>query len=183
MNAQRMRTDAALYRETSGRGAPLVLLHGWAMNRQVFDGLRAQLAPHYAVTAVDLPGHGCSPWPPDCTLARQLELLADAGPPDATLIGWSLGAQLALALAAGPLPRARRLVLIAGTARFARADGWEHGLAPTTLQRFAQSLEQDAGRTLADFIDLQVRGSAHADEVRATLSGVLDGQARARLPA
>ncbi|MGH8207034.1 MAG: alpha/beta fold hydrolase, partial [Steroidobacteraceae bacterium] len=60
---------------------------------------------------------------------------------------------------------------------------WDHGLAPATLQRFAQSLEQDVERTLADFIDLQVRGSSHVEQVRTTLRGVLDGHGHAQLPA
>ncbi len=178
-----MSGSAALYAESSGRGAPLVLLHGWAMNLRVFDDLRARLAQRYAVTALDLPGHGASPWPADCTPARQLELIAAALPPDATLIGWSLGAQLALALAAAAMPRARRLVLIAATPRFAQAEDWEHGLAPATLQRFTQALERDATQALADFIDLQVRGSSNAGPVRAALRDALEGHGHAQRPA
>jgi pimeloyl-[acyl-carrier protein] methyl ester esterase len=178
-----MSGSAALYTESSGRGAPLVLLHGWAMNLRVFDDLRARLTQRYAVTALDLPGHGASPWPPDCTLARQLELIAAVIPPDATLIGWSLGGQLALALAAEPMRRVRRLVLIASTPRFTQADGWQYGLAPATLRQFAQALEHDATQALADFIDLQVRGGNNAAQLRAALRDALDGHGRAQLPA
>ncbi|HEX4024736.1 MAG TPA: alpha/beta fold hydrolase [Steroidobacteraceae bacterium] len=180
-----MSGSATLYAEISGAGAPLVLLHGWAMNLRVFDGLRSRLAGRYAVSALDLPGHGASAWPADCSPARALELigaaLTAAVPPEATLIGWSLGGQLALMLAAAR--RARRLVLIASTARFAQAQGWEHGLTAATLQQFAHSLERDAGQTLAGFIDLQARGSRHAAAVRAALHGALETHGRAALPA
>jgi pimeloyl-[acyl-carrier protein] methyl ester esterase len=178
-----MSGSAALYAESSGRGAPLVLLHGWAMNLRVFDGLRARLAQRYAVTALDLPGHGASAWPFDCTPARQLQLIAAAMPPDATLIGWSLGGQLALTLAADPMRRVRRLVLIATTPRFTQAEGWEYGLSPATLQQFAQALEHDATQALTDFIDLQVRGDSNAAAVRAALRDALDAHGRAQLPA
>ena len=40
----------------------MVLLHGWGMNLRVFDGCAAALATTHRVTAIDLPGHGRSPW-------------------------------------------------------------------------------------------------------------------------
>jgi len=184
-----MNGDAALYGESSGHGAPLVLLHGWGMNLRVFDGLCARLAARYAVTALDLPGHGRSSWPSGCSSADVLALIAAAVPPQATLIGWSLGGQLALELALafaatqGARRAVRRLVLIATTPRFMQTDGWDHGLASATLQRFAGALEHDAEHTLDEFIDLQVRGSRSAAEVRAALCAALDAHGRAALPA
>jgi pimeloyl-[acyl-carrier protein] methyl ester esterase len=173
----------ALYQERSGRGAPLVLLHGWGMNLRVFDVLRAPLAQHYALTALDLPGHGASAWPADWTAERQLEAIAAAVPPGATLIGWSLGGQLALSLAAERACAIRRLVLIASTPCFTARDGWDHGLPAATLQQFADALEQDPPRLMSQFIELQVRGSAAAAEVRAALNGALERHGSAELPA
>ena len=42
---------------------PLALVHGWGMNLAVFDALRAAL-PGTESWAIDLPGHGLSPWNP-----------------------------------------------------------------------------------------------------------------------
>jgi pimeloyl-[acyl-carrier protein] methyl ester esterase len=67
----------------------------------------------------------------------------------------------------------RRLVLIASSPRFVRADDWPHGLAAATLRQFAAQLEHDAAQTIDDFIELQLRGSADADAVRATLKDSL----------
>jgi pimeloyl-[acyl-carrier protein] methyl ester esterase len=165
-----------LYRETSGgseAGAPVVLLHGWGMNLRVFDGLRAVLAQQHQVTAVDLPGHGKSPWIAGSSQQQQLASLAAVVPRDAVLVGWSLGGQLALQLAAEPALAVRRLVLIASSPRFVRGDDWPHGLAAATLRQFAAQLEHDAGQTIDDFIELQLRGSTDADAVRATLKDSL----------
>jgi pimeloyl-[acyl-carrier protein] methyl ester esterase len=170
-----------LYKESSGPGdaAPLVLLHGWGMNLRVFDRLRSALAEHHRVTAFDLAGHGKSPWTADSSPHQQLARLAAVLPRDAVLVGWSLGGQLALQLAAVPALAVRRLVLIASSPRFVRSDDWPHGLPAATLRKFAAQLEQDAGQTIADFIELQLRGSAQAAAVRATLQDALRSQGAA----
>ena len=167
--------SAGLYSESSGPGdaGPLVLLHGWGMNLRVFDGLRAALAEHHRVTAIDLAGHGQSPWTADSSPQQQLASLAAVLPRDAVLVGWSLGGQLALQLAAEPALAVRRLVLIATSPRFVRADDWPHGLPTATLRQFAAQLTHDAGQTIDDFIELQLRGSADAAAVRAALQDAL----------
>lgn len=168
-----------LYSETSGEGqggadaAPLVLLHGWGLNLRVFDRLRAALGDAQRVTAIDLPGHGRSAWMTQASPQQQLACLAATLPRGATLVGWSLGAQLALQLASQPSLAVRRLVLIGASARFVRAHDWPHGIAAATLRDFAARLERDAGQTVADFLELQVRGSADAAAVRATLQDAL----------
>ncbi len=168
----RAQAAATLYSETSGSAtdaAPLVLLHGWGMNLRVFDRLRTALEPHHRVTAIDLAGHGNSPWTAERPPQQQLASLAAALPRGAVLVGWSLGGQLALQLAADPALAVRRLVLIASSPRFVRADDWPHGLPVATLRQFAGLLEHNAGKTIDDFIELQLRGSADAAAVRATL--------------
>ena len=169
----RARVSPALYSETSGAGnvdaAPLVLLHGWGMNLRVFDRLRVALGAQPRVTAIDLPGHGRSPWTAQASPQQQLAGLAAMLPRGATLAGWSLGGQLALQLASQPALAVRRLVLIATSPRFVRADDWPQGVPAAMLREFAAQLERDADQTIADFLELQVRGSADAAAVRATL--------------
>jgi pimeloyl-[acyl-carrier protein] methyl ester esterase len=165
------RVSATLYREQSGRGEPLLLLHGWGMNLRVFDPLRARLAAHYEVTAIDLPGHGRSPWNAAQRNVGQALLagVAASVPPGATLLGWSLGAQLALELARDPRLAISRLVLIAATPRFVSAEDWPHGLPLATLRRFASQLARDPSATVDEFLELQVRGSAAPEAVLAAL--------------
>lgn len=178
--------SAPLHIETEGQGPGMALLHGWGMNLRVFDPLRARLAPALTLRLLDLPGHGKSSWPEDFSTSRSCQALAAALLPTDTLLGWSLGGQLALsmALAAQGTPAApKRLILVATTPRFLAGDGWKHGLSRETLQHFAQSLEQDASGTIADFLGLQVRGSQRAAEAERQLQAALDQEGIAQLPA
>jgi pimeloyl-[acyl-carrier protein] methyl ester esterase len=143
------------------------------MNLRVFDALRTALAAHYTVTALDLPGHGRSAWISGQSRAEQLDQLAALLPPEATLVGWSLGGQLALQLAARSAVRVRQLVLLSSTPCFIRQPDWPHGLAPAVLQQFGVQLARDPQGTIADFLQLQVRGSTGAEAVRGTLQRAL----------
>lgn len=165
-----------LYSETTGKGAPVVLLHGWALNLRVFDGLAAALATTHRVTAMDLPGHGRSPWRTGLTPTGIADWLLGELPERCAIVGWSLGGQLALRLAAAAPARVRRLVLVASTPKFVAGGDWPHGLEPGVLQRFAVGLQADPARTLADFLELQVRGSSAATATLRQLRAALERQ-------
>jgi pimeloyl-ACP methyl ester carboxylesterase len=96
--------------------APVVLLHGQMLGADIFDALVLRLAPRHRVLVPDLPGHGRSPLPEPYSFARVQEALRDAlrarGIESAALVGYSLGAYHALALALAGSPGATRLVLI-----------------------------------------------------------------------
>jgi pimeloyl-[acyl-carrier protein] methyl ester esterase len=151
---------------------PLVLLHGWGMNLRVFDRLREHL-PH-PVCAIDLPGHGRSPWWPEAARfdVQRDAILAEL-PPRCVLVGWSMGAKLAMALAAREPLRVASLVLLSATPRFARSDDWPHGAEPAALAALRALLEQDWRQVLEDFVWLQVRGSRDAEQTAGQLAGVL----------
>jgi 2-succinyl-6-hydroxy-2,4-cyclohexadiene-1-carboxylate synthase len=102
-----------------GEGPPLVLLHGFTGNRGTFAHLRPLLLSHAAVVAVDLPGHGDTPFEDDTTFASTLHsllaLLDALGLPRVDVAGYSLGARVALGLAVEAGHRVRRLVLESGS--------------------------------------------------------------------
>ena len=62
-----------LYVEQMGQGPDLVMVHGWGMNGAVFDAVGSELAQHFRVHILDLPGYGLSPEP-----VTTLEALLDA---------------------------------------------------------------------------------------------------------
>ena len=152
-----------LYTEVRGSGPTLVLLHGWGLNVRVWDGLVAALCDRFRIITVDLPGHGRSGWLPDCSSleqqAAQIHATVAALSEEYFLLGWSLGGQLALQLAATQTA-VRRLVLIATTPRLVAAADWPHGAPPERLAAQADGLRTDYRRTVSDFLELQVRGSA-----------------------
>ena len=182
-----------LYTEVRGSGPTLVLLHGWGLNVRVWDGLAAALCDRFRIVAVDLPGHGRSAWLPERSsledqAAQVAETVAEIAA-EYSLLGWSLGGQIALRLAAGQPPsRARqaaavpesaglatveRLALIATTTRFLASPDWPHGAPPERLAAQAAGLRTDYRRTVSDFLELQVRGSAGGTEALAQLRAAL----------
>ncbi len=173
---------SALHLEIRGHGAPLVLLHGWGLNVRVWDALAPALEVHRQLVAVDLPGHGRSPWRPDrADLSAQLDWIgrtvaARIGPAPYALLGWSLGAQLALRWAAqlpADLHPPTHLVLIAATPRFTAGPDWPHGTPEARLLRMAEGLQSDYRQTVSDFLELQVRGSAAGEAVLERLRAAL----------
>lgn len=136
----------------------LALVHGWGMNARVFDGLADLLATDFEVRAFDLPGHGGRDALPENTLQNWADDLAQQLPDDTTLLGWSLGGQLAMRAALDHPHKIARLVLLASTPKFVAAEDWAHGMAPADLQDFGAALLADPHATLLRFLSLQTRG-------------------------
>ncbi len=161
-------------------GLPVVMLHGWGMNLRVFDLLRADLA-EYETWAIDLPGHGRSPWWSEAVRFEvQQQAVLEVLPPRCVLLGWSFGAKFALAIAAEQPQRVAALVLLAASPRFARSEDWPRGMEKQALRAFDAVLAQDWQRTLQDFIALQLRGSRGAEQAQQVIEAALAAQGAPR---
>lgn len=78
----------------------LVLLHGVGLDHTMWEPVIELVRDTYAVTALDLPGHGARPPAPDgVTLADLAHGVAGAIPEGSHLVGFSLGALVAQHLA------------------------------------------------------------------------------------
>lgn len=106
-----------LAHDVSGKGEPLLLIHGLGSSRRAFDLIAPDLSEHFTVYAVDLPGHGESPMPigesgrstreltPQDLAAAVAGFMAEQGLDSAHLAGNSLGGWVSLELAADGLAR------------------------------------------------------------------------------
>lgn len=161
---------------TGDSDLPVVCLHGWGMNLRMFDAIREAVEPVGVETwAMDLPGHGKSPWDPQrADFALQLQDVLSNLPPRCALLGWSLGGQFALEIARVAPQRVAGLALFATTPRFGKTAGWEHGLEPVAFQTFRETLARNWQKTLVDFIWLQLRGSRHAEETQQQIRQMLE---------
>jgi pimeloyl-[acyl-carrier protein] methyl ester esterase len=128
----------------------------------VFDALRDAL-PGVESWAIDLPGHGRSPWhPARADFESQLEDVLAALPARCVLLGWSLGGKLAMEIARRHGALVAGLVLVSSTPRFAQSADWPHGMDAGELEAFSGLVDQDWRQTLSDFVWLQLRGSRNA---------------------
>jgi len=148
-----------LHMTTMGQGRPLVLLHGWGMNSHVWRPILPALAQRAQVITIDLPGHGANSHLPLGTLETAVMQLADHIPPDAIIVGWSLGGLIAQALAHALPKRVAALILIASTPKFVADESWEYALSPDILATFAQNLQTDYLGTVKRFFALQFLGT------------------------
>jgi len=105
-----------------GEGPAVVLIHGNMVSERDYEasGLLDRLARNHRVIAFDRPGFGHSTRPRDrlWTPAAQAKLLhaalAQLGVKEAVVVGHSMGAMVALALALDHPDDVRRLVLVGG---------------------------------------------------------------------
>lgn len=147
----------------------VVLLHGWASHPQVFRGLGRLLEKKFNVLTLPLPGYAeteaCVPY----TLERIADSMASAAPQQCCVLGWSLGAQVALTWSQRAPRQVRRLALMAATPRFTQQstdkDAWPHAVAPTVIRQFTSAIQRDLPGVLRRFVALQSLGDVQAVRV------------------
>lgn len=132
---------------TWGEGSrPLVLLHGFTGNRASFDHLQPLLGRSVKAIAVDLPGHGETPLPGKKgregfieTVEAVVQLVEKLGVASVDLLGYSMGARIALGAALHRPERFGRLILESGSPglhrRMERAERRESDGRLATLLR------------------------------------------------
>jgi pimeloyl-ACP methyl ester carboxylesterase len=116
-----------------GSGPPVILLHGYPDNLQIWSELAPLLATRFEVIAFDWPGMGYSEvWTGGATpfdFARRLRTLMDAWNIErAAIIGHDMGGQPALAFAAEHPQRISQLVVMNSLVIWDEKTSWEIGL-------------------------------------------------------
>lgn len=145
------REGVRIHYTDEGKGEPVILLHGFAVNSDLnwrLPGIHEALCPHFRVIAMDLRGHGLSdkPHEPEAYGLRMVEDIAtlmDAlGIERAHLAGYSLGGLLALKFAAAHPQRVQTLCVLGA--------GWidpQEGDLLGSLEEIARQLR--AGRAVS----------------------------------
>ncbi|ORM80860.1 pimeloyl-[acyl-carrier protein] methyl ester esterase [Pantoea deleyi] len=152
----------SLYWHTCGEGKrDLVLLHGWGLNAEVWQTIIPRLSPHCRLHLVDLPGYGRSQNAGALTLKQMAAQLLPLLPPQAVVMGWSLGGLVATELALTAPDRLAALITVASSPCFTATAEWP-GIKPETLQNFQQMLSSDFQRTVERFLALQTLGTETA---------------------
>ncbi|ELI8805807.1 pimeloyl-ACP methyl ester esterase BioH [Klebsiella michiganensis] len=160
--------------QTTGEGnCHLVLLHGWGLNAKVWDCITPQLASHFTLHLVDLPGYGRSGGFGAMSLEEMAQRVLENAPDRAIWLGWSLGGLVASQVALSHSDRLQALVTVASSPCFSAHDSWS-GIKPDVLSGFQQQLSEDFQRTVERFLALQTLGTESArQDAKALKSTVL----------
>lgn len=121
-------------RDDLGTGRPLILLHGWSVDAGQFAAQRKLAGQDFRVITADLPGHGRDLRRGGLTIADLGDTLAaslaDPALAGAVLVGWSMGATVALDhVARHGSGGIAGLVIVDMTAKVPNAPDWRLGLS------------------------------------------------------
>lgn len=143
----------------------LLCLHGWGFDARCWQPLLPYLAEDFELLLVNLPGFGDSLSAGACdaqawcqTTLAAIGALLDQGP--AHLLGWSLGGQLALALA--DHPQVRSVTALAANLQFRANPHWSCAMAADTYQQFCDNFARAPEPTLRRFYGLVAQGSGQS---------------------
>lgn len=151
--------------QVMGNSQPLVLLHGWGWHSGIWQPLLPYLAEKFQLFLIDLPGFGKSPLGNFRYQEAEIaDLLLAHVPEKAHWLGWSLGGMIAWNIALHHPERVNSLITVASSPKFLHADNWP-GVDTLVLKNFSDLLLQDQHKTLHDFLELQLRGSANKHEL------------------
>jgi len=149
-----------------------VFVHGWGMNRQVWQPLVDKLPSWIEVELIDLPGHGSryqESFRNLDELSDDLEKICLKLPGNdlpLVMVGWSLGALPCMKVAIEARLDLSALMFVSSNPCFVSKKGWAYGVESQVFEQFAQSLKDDFSGTIRRFLSLQVKGS---DSGRAVL--------------
>lgn len=138
------------------------VLPGWGFSPAVFSRLRSALPRDWQYEEIPL-----APLPAE-PLIEWGKRLADGISPGTVALGWSLGAQLALAAACRGAPFSA-IVALAASPRFCATEDWKAGLAASTVDTFCRDWELAPEKTRKRFLALQALGDAKRSELLAAL--------------
>lgn len=108
-----------LHHTISGEGAPLLLIHGMGSASSAWNSIRPSLDKEFTVIAVDLPGHGETPYikgapmDPHSMALNVLSEMSHLGFDTFNICGNSLGGWIALEIASTAAKRVKSLTALA----------------------------------------------------------------------
>lgn len=180
MTAEHLTTAGGLQTHLvdEGEGSPVVLLHGFSGSTETMAGLAQRLARRHRVARIDLVGHGLTEKPGDpeqysmdAAVEQVLDVVRERFDEPVALVGYSMGARVALASALTAPELFRAVVLISGTAGI--ADAALRATRRAADERLAERIESEGIEWFADhwmsqpFFETQRRlGPGHVAEAR-----------------
>jgi len=141
-----------------GRGEPLLMIHGWGVNSEIWVSLVDELKLFASVYLIDLPGMGGSSSISPYTLDNiTKEIKANVPIKKFNILGWSLGGQVAMSLAIRMPEFVEKLILMSTTPCFVEKKDWPYGVNKQFFSNFELETKQNLNNTLLKFFLIQTR--------------------------
>lgn len=176
------RCGEQLWYEDQGIGCPVVLVHGWCMSSAVWNYQFAGLSGALRLLAPDLRGHGRSRGSAghmsfDNFANDLIDMFDCLELSKVILVGWSMGAQIALHASIELSDRLAGLVLVSATPRFTASDDFPFGLDVSEAAGMRLKVQRNTQRALDGFISRlfaegELEGHPRALEIKQLLSEI-----------
>jgi len=145
----------------------LVLIHGWGYDKSCWPAeLLSTLKAQFNLILLQLPGHSLGDSVDD-SLNNELDSVEQLDiwiqqqrallPDDYSLLGWSLGGQVAIRFAHNNT-QVQRLILLATNPKFVCAQDWECAMEVDVFSQFCSHYQNNPIATLKRFVSLQTQG-------------------------
>jgi pimeloyl-[acyl-carrier protein] methyl ester esterase len=128
----------------------MVTVAGWAHGKSAFETMTSMLENKGNITMTSAAGLY-----PDYVAGLLKRCEEQPSPP--VIMGWSMGAMIAMEAVLRAPGAAAKLVLISGTARFCRSADYSQGFPERSLTTMMEQLESDKSATLESFLKLAAR--------------------------
>jgi malonyl-CoA O-methyltransferase len=151
---------------------PIVLIHGWGANSEIWQDLPQKLSEFADVYTLDLPGFAASPVIRDYTEQSVNSWLDNQLPQRCYLIGLSLGGMLCRSFAAQYPNRVLGVVTISTNLKFVADKQYVCAMSDTDFEQFSAIWHQNPSACLNRFAGLQAQGDQQQRQLSRRLRSI-----------
>ena len=139
---------------------PIVLVHGWGANSEIWQSLPEKLSEYADVYTIDLPGFGESPAIEEYTEQSLNDWLYGQLPQTCCLIGLSLGGMLCRSFTAQYPNKVIGLITISTNLKFVADSQYPDAMPSSDFELFSAIWDQNPSACLNRFSGLQAQGDS-----------------------
>lgn len=168
------KTGLRLNYDISGKGKPILFLHGWGMSSRVWRHQISYFSNRYRTVTLDFRGHGDSRPSADYSfeaLAGDVkEVIEGLSLRPASIVGWSMGGSVAILTAIKYPEAVNNLILVSTTPKFVASEDFPYGQPEATLRRMAKQIERDTNKAMTEFCSMMFEEEGIAGDVWDTVA-------------